>query len=73
MTVDGTGLSISLNLERMTPISAAPTVQEQSPPESSGENDRSKPRRDRPLLEETSAEPSEEEGDSPFHRIDRLA
>jgi len=70
MAVDRADLSINnLSLDRMVPVSSASAVQGQS----SGENDRGKARRDPPPRNEASADSSEEEGDSPLHRIDRLA
>jgi len=62
-------LSVSLNVEPMAPVSAAPKVQGQSSPGGGDDN----PRRRPPPPEEASAEPSEDDTDRPPHRIDSLA
>jgi hypothetical protein len=70
MTMERADLSITLNLERMAPVPAAPKVQGQS---SVGEGGEDEPRRHPPPPEKPSAEPAEEDGDQPQHRIDSLA
>jgi hypothetical protein len=69
MTVERADLAASLSVERMAPVSGSPTVQGQSSPE----NGEGKPRRRPPPPEPASAEPGEEDGDEPQHRIDSLA
>jgi hypothetical protein len=66
--MESSDLSIRLDSEPTAPVSATPAVQGQS---ASGE-EKSKPRR-RPPPPEPAAEPEQEDGDRPQHRIDSLA
>lgn len=69
MAVERAELSVSLSLERMSPVSVAPGVQGQSSPESGQGRSRRRP----PPPEEASTELVEGDSDPRPHRIDSLA
>jgi hypothetical protein len=73
MAVERADLSVSLSLERMAPVSVAPSVEGRPSPEGGPENGEDKPRRRPPRPEEASAEAAAENDDPPQHRVDSLA
>jgi len=81
MAVERADLSVSLSLERMAPVSVAPSVEGRSSPESGPENGPEngsedgddKPRRRPPRPGEASADAAAENDEPPQHRVDSLA
>ena len=73
MAVERADLSVSLSLERMAPVSVAPSVEGRSLPDNGPENGEDKPRRRPPRPGEASADAAGENDDPPQHRVDSLA
>ena len=73
MAVERAELSVSLSLERMAPVSVAPSVEGRSSPENGPENGEDKPRRRPPRPGEASTDAAAENDDPPQHRVDSLA
>jgi len=77
VAVERAELSVSLSLERMAPVSVAPSVEGRSSPENGPENGpkngEDKPRRRPPRPGEASADAAAENDDPPQHRVDSLA
>ena len=77
MAVERADLSVSLSLERMAPVSVAPSVEGRSlpdnGPENGPENGDDKPRRRPARPGEASTVAAGENDDPPQHRVDSLA